>query len=415
MASRYAAVDDITPQQPSGRGNKLITYLICTAALIVLAVVGFFSTYTYVTVHGNEIGVRETWSGGVDPTPLTPKTYVYNRWTEAVYVYPTSGQVFVMNDKPANEEPESNGRAVDPLVVPSSDNQKISFHTILTWRISPLHVINLHKNYRAAIEEKLIRPQEIKEVVSRATVEKAIDLYSGVKLNELRSGVEKALTDPNGKLAQEGVAVDSFIVEKPELLNKDYVAQIEARQVAIITESRANEQKKANDAIAEATKSAAQAGANERIVKAEADKQVAILSQEATAKQSIIQVDADAVNNVTRQKAESEKVVLAAKAEAERQVAISEATKQAEINRAVGIRAVGEAEASRNQLLLNSYAVAGADNYTKIKIAEQFAQGLGNVKFFPANATFNTIANDFDKGLSLLVGSGTPATAAVTK
>ena len=407
---RYS--DDST-QSP--RGNKLITYLICTAALIVLGVVGFFSTYTFKVVEGNEIGVRETWSGGVDPNPLPPKTYMYNRWTEAIYVYPTSGQVFVMNDKPPSEERQSMGRPVDPLVVNSSDNQKISFHTILTWRISPLHVVNLHKNYRADIEEKLIRPQEIKEVVSRATVEKAIDLYSGAKLNDLRSGVEGALINPEGKLAQEGVAVDSFIVEKPELLNKDYVAQIEARQVAIITESRAQEQKKANDALAEAAKSAAQKEANERIVKAKADKEVAILGQEATAQQAILQVDADAKNNVTRQTAESAKVVLAAKAEAERQVAISEASKQAEINRAVGIRAVGEAEANRNQLLLNSYAVAGADNYTKIKIAEQFAQGLGNVKFFPANATFNTIANDFDKGLSLLVGSGTPATAAVTK
>lgn len=382
------------------------------AGLVFLIFIGVCCTYTWQTVEGNEIGVRETWSGGVDPEPKPPKTYVIYRWTEHIYTYPTSGQVFVMNDKPtgARGEPFAQGREVDPLIVNSVDSQQMSFHTILTWRISPMHVVNLHKNYRDHIEERLIRPEEVRAVMTRATLQPAIDLYSGEKLNDLRSSVEKELKDPNGKLAVNGVIVDSFVVERPTL-DPEYVKKIEARQLAIITESMAKEQKKANDAIADAARSAAQKEANERIVKAEADKQVNILSQEGTSQMAIIQVKAEAQNNVTRQEAESKKVVLAAEAEARRTVAISEAAKQAEINRSIGIKAVGEAEANRNQLLLSSFSVPGSELYTRIKVAEQFAAGLDKVRFYPANATFTTVADNFDKGLSLLIGSGAAVTA----
>ena len=391
------------------RGNASSVVFMALAVVMVLIGLGFLITYTWRVVEGNEIGVKETWAKGVDPNPLQPRTYWINRWTEAIYTYPTSGQVFVMNDTPSAKEPVSAGRDVDPLYVNSLDNQKVSFHVIVTWRISPAHVVNLHKNYRSHIEEKLIRPEVIKAVMTRATVQNAIDLYSGKELNQLRAEVEAELRDPNGKLALEGAAVDSFVVEKPDFPNQEYVAKIEARQLAIITESMAKEQKKANDALAEAARSAAQKEANERIVKAEADKQVAILAQEATARQSIIQVQADAENNVTRQKAESAKIVLAAEAEKARQIAISDGAKQAEINRAVGIKAVGESEANRNQLLLASFSVPGSDNYVKVKVAEQFARGMDSVRFYPSSATFNSVAESFQKGVGLLMSTGVPA------
>jgi len=85
-------------------------------------------------------------------------------------------------------------------------------------------------------------------------------------------------------------------------------------------------------------------------------------------------------------------------------VAISEASKKAELNRAIAIEAVGKAQAQANQLLLTSYSVQGADLYTRIQVAQSFAQAINNVRYYPPNATFNTIAADFDKGLSLLVG-----------
>src|SRR5690606_8959848 len=141
----------------------------------------------------------------------------------------------------------------------------------------------------------------------------------------------------------------------------------------------------------------------EQIVAAETAKQTQILQQQAESQRAIIKAQADAENAIVTQKAESEKIILAAKAEAERNVAISEAQKQAEINRAVGIEAVGRAEAEAQRLKLTAFSVPGSDLYTRVEVAKSFATAIDKVRFYPANANFNTIAQDFDTGLSLLV------------
>ena len=98
-------------------------------------------------------------------------------------------------------------------------------------------------------------------------------------------------------------------------------------------------------------------------------------------------------------------VVINAKAEAERNIAISEAQKQAEINRAVGIEAVGRAEAEAKKSMLTSYSVPGSDLYTRIQVASSLSASFANVKgYLPQNVTYNTVAENFDKGVSLLVG-----------
>lgn len=392
----------------STRGLTVAGLVAIVAIVSVLAALLLFIKIR--TVDGNEIGVLETWSDGVVNEPLAPKTYVYfPGFNKSVYTYTTSGRVFVMNDKDDAQEPFAQGRRSDVLVVNSLDNQQVKFHITLTWRIDPAHVVSLHKNYRDNIEERLIRPEVVNEVGIRATLQNAIDLYSGPKLNDLRDTVTKELRRVDGKLAQSGVIVDRFVIEKPKL-NPEYEKVIEARQLAIATESQAREQQKANLAIAEAAKAAALKMQYEEVVKAETAKQRGILEQEATSQKAIIEAAANAKNTIVTQTAESEKIVIAAKAEASRNIAISEAQKQAELNRAVGINAVGEATANATKLLLSSYSVPGSDLYTRIEVAKSFAGGLQSVRFYPSNATFNTVAGDFDKGLSLLVGQGvTPA------
>ena len=387
-------------------------------SVVALAAVILFSVISIKvrTVKGNEIGVEETWQDGVINTPLQPGTYWWLfGFNKEVYTYTTSGQVFVMNDKPsgANGEPFAEGRQVDPLIANSLDNQKVTFHTTLTWHIDPSHVVQLHKNYRDNIEERLIRPEEVNEVGIRATLQNAIDLYSGPKLNELRSTVTSELRSSTGKLAQNGIVVDRFVIEKPEL-NPEYEKLIEQRQLAIATESQAKEQQKANLALAAAQQAQSQIALNKAVVEADAAKQVSIKQQEATAQQSIIQTNANAANTVTQQEAEAKKVVIAAKAEAERNIAISEAQKQAEINRSVGIEAVGKATAEANKLLLASYSVPGSDLYTRIQVASSLATSFSGVKgYLPSNVTYNTVAENFDKGVSLLVGPATAAPEAV--
>ena len=164
------------------RVSSLVKVIVVVAAFAVVVILGL-SSFSAKTISGNQVGVKETWTGGVDPDPLPPKTYFYNRWTTQIYAYETSGQVYAMNDK---DEPFAEGRRVDPLIVNSRDNQQVVFHILVTCRIDPGHVIALHKNYRDNIDERLLRPAIVKAVSVRATLQDAIDLYSGEKLNQLR-------------------------------------------------------------------------------------------------------------------------------------------------------------------------------------------------------------------------------------
>lgn len=392
--------------------SKLFKILVGVALATAVFAVIFFSSFTVVTIHGNEVGVRETWGDGVNPNPLLPKTYWLNRWTNDVYTYDVGGQVFVMNDKTNSEEPVATGRRFDSLVVNSSDNQKVTYTLTFTWHRDPAHIVAQHIHYRDDIEERLIRPAIIKSMQAHATLLNAIDQYSGTQLNTLRSQVFADLTDPKGAFVVDGIVGDNFVLDRPTL-TKEYEEQIDARQLAIITQSRANEQKLANDALALAASAEAQAEANRQIVAAQAAKSVAILQQQAIAQQSITQANADAANAVTRQTAESQKIVLAAQAEADRQIAVSAATKQAEINRAVGIEAVGRAQAAANQLLLSSYAVKGGDLYTRIQVARSLGDAFSGVKgYLPQGMSMNLVAENYDKAVSLLMNSQqTPAPA----
>lgn len=370
--------------------------------LVIVALVGLVALMlfgvNFRTVEGNEIGVKETWAEGVIDTPLTPKTYVlFPAFNQKVYTYPTSGQVFVMNDKDDKAEPFAQGRHSDALLVTSLDNQKVSFHVTVTWRIDPKHVVNLHKNYRDNIEERLIRPEIVNAVAVRATLQTAIDLYSGPKLNALREAVTNELRSADGKLATSGVVVDRFVIEKPKL-NPEYEKVIEARQLAIAQESQAREQKKTNEAIAEAAKAAALKQQFEEVVKADT-----------AAKKAVIETKAEADNNVTRQQAVAQVLVINAKAEAEKQVALSEAAKQAEINRAVGIEAIGKAEAEAKKLGLSAFAVPGAESFVKVEVAKNLGIAFQNVKgYLPANVNYSTVGADFSKAVNVLVGE-TPA------
>ena len=397
-------------RQTLPRNNRGLTVAGLLALLVIIVVVVSALFLVKIrTVEGNEIGVLETWGDGVSPEPLTSKTYTFfPGFNKSVYTYTTSGRVFVMNEKDDKSEPFAEGRRSDALVVNSLDNQRVSFHITLTWRIDPKSVVQLHKNYRDNIEERLIRPEVVNAVGIRATLQNAIDLYSGPKLNELREVVTKELRDPVGKLAQSGVIVDRFVIEKPKL-NPDYEKVIEMRQLAIATESQAREQKKANEALAEAARTAALKGQYEEVVKAETSKQRSILEQQAISEKASIEAAANAKNAIITQEAESQKIVLASQAEAKRNIAISEAQKQAELNRAIGIEAIGRSTAEANKLLLSSYAVPGSDLYTRIQVAASLASSFAGVKgYLPQNVTYNTVAENFDKGVSLLVGP--PAT-----
>src|ERR1019366_1981351 len=238
----------------------------------------------------------------------------------------------------------------------------------------------------------------------RATIKPAIELYAGLSLVQLQKDIESELKDPNNALYQDGVRVDSFVIARTEFPDAKYVETIEARQRALIAQSRFEAEQKSNQAEADAARIKALKDQYEQVVKADTEAKRMVINQQAESDKATIQTKADALNAVTKQEAESKKIVLQADADAKKQVALSESAKQAEINRATGIEAVGKAEAEANRLKLTSFSAPGSENYVKVEVSKQFAAGLNNIRFFPSNATYNTIASDFDKRLSLLVG-----------
>jgi hypothetical protein len=322
-----------------------------------------------------------------------------------------SGQVFVMNEKP--NDTHGNGRRFDAIEIKSSDNQKVQLNFTLQWHRAIDKLPAMHKQYRNEVEENLIRPNVVRVSIAHSTILPAIELYSGTSLVKLQKEIEAELRDPSGPLHQGGVVVDSFVIDYTHIPDKAYVDNIEARQRAIIAESRFVAEQKTNQAEADAAKIAALKKQYQDLVQAETAAKQKVIEQQADSDKSTIKVKADAINAVTTQEAESKKVVLQAKADAEKAIALADADKQKELFRAVGIEAVGKAEAEANKLKLSSYSAPGSENFVKVEVAKQFALGLNNVRFFPSNATFNTVAADFDKGLSLLVGGqgATPASA----
>jgi hypothetical protein len=393
----------------STRGFLNQAALVGIALLLVISVIVFFIIVKFDTVQGNKAAVKETWSGGVENKAYPAKTYQLWRWTEDLYHYGIDGQVFVMNDKSDSEDNFAEGRRSDALELVASDNQKVIFHITLRWHRDPEKLVPMHIKYRDAVEERLIRPSVIGAIRSRSIVRPAIELYSGETLETVRDEIEKILKDPNGELAINGVVADLFLIDKTILPDTKYVEKIEARQRAIIGESTAKAEEKQNLAEADAAKAKALTKQFQDVVAAETAKKTQILQQEAESERTIIKTKADAINTIAQQKAESEKVELAAKAEAARQIAISEGNKQAEINRAIGIEAIGRAEAEAQKLKLAAFNTAGSELYTRVEVAKSYAIAMDKVRFYPANANFTTIAKDFDGGLSILANPSTTA------
>lgn len=184
--------------QNTQSGGPSIGKIIKLVMLAICLIVGLIVTFTavkFVTVKGNEYGVRETWWSGVDNTILQPKTHpLFPGFMQTVYIYDGASQVFVMNDKPMHVEKLAAGREKDAYLVQSQEGQDMYISLNLRWRIDPAKLVSLHKTVRKDIEEKIIRPVVMRVVKDEATRLKAIDAYSGEGLVKLQTSIQSSLT-----------------------------------------------------------------------------------------------------------------------------------------------------------------------------------------------------------------------------
>lgn len=362
---------------------------------LVLVILGIFIGFMLVKIKhisGNELGVRETWTEGVDSEPLPPKTHIFfPGFTNTVYVYDMGMQVYVMNDNNGKEE-IAEGRKSDAYVVQSADQQDMRISLRVQWARRADKVVALHKIARDLVEERIIRPRLLNIVKNQATVRTALDAYSGAGLVKLQQDILKDL-QADAELNQY-IRIDSFVIEHIGL-DKKYTNEIVERQVAVQERLKNIEKTKAAEAAAEKAKAEAQADYEKTLVEARRDKEKGILDAEKTAQQQVLSAEAAA-----------KQVALAAEAEKNRNVLLAIGEKEAALNRSEAILALGKAEAEAKKLQLLAYSGDGAELFGRIEVSKNMSEAFKNIKgYLPEKMTVNLLAEQYDKGVSLLVGS----------
>lgn len=371
--------DESGEKQPMSKAKKR---LIVLGAILGVLLVGVLITIKRVHIAGDEIGVLESWAGGVDETPLRAKTYFFvPGWSKDVTKYHLGPRVFVMNNNPASVEDKAEGRAVDAYRVESKEGQPMDISLNVRWRLDDAKIIWIHKNIREDFEEKLIRPVVMRIVKDAATTRLAIEAYSGEGLVKLQTEIENNLKSPTGELRMSGAAVENFVIEKIELDPK-YVDEIKARQVAMQHQLRAVEETKAAEADALKAKADAQSDYNKRVVEADRDKQVAILNAQQLAESQVISAKGKQTS-----------------AEAE----------------AAAILALGTADAQAQKLKLSAYAAPGAQAFVQIEVSKNMAVAFQGIRgYLPSDMKINLLTDSFLKSVQSMMAVPPEAPASPT-
>lgn len=372
--------------------------LIATGVIVLALVLASVFVVDIETIEGNEIGVKETWSGGVLPDPLQPKTYILiPGFTQKIFKYDLSSQVFVMNDQAMDTYGE--GRRRDSYLVQSSEGQDMRISLNIRWRRDPAHVVELHKTVRENVEEKILRPELMRVVKDQATTRTALEAYAGDGLVQLQSSISQALMSSDSELRKRGVIVENFVIEHIGL-DPSYVEQIKARQVAVQSRLRAIEETKAAEAKAEQAKAEAQAAYERAVVDARRDKEVGVLAAQKRAEQQVLDAEAAA-----------KRVELAAEADKTRNVLAAQGEQEAALLRAQAIEALGEAEAEATRLKLSAYSAEGSEAFVRIEVAKSMSSAFQNIDgYLPQDMTVNLLSESFLKAVESAVGGSATVT-----
>jgi regulator of protease activity HflC (stomatin/prohibitin superfamily) len=361
-------LDDDRPREAAQSLSKLITVLI---TMVILIIIGF-CTIKWETVKGNELGIKETLSGGVLTNILQPKTYMLWRGFEDIIQYDASSQVFDLDD----------------YKVQSVEGQDLTIKLTIRWRIDPSDLVSIHKTLREHIDKKVIEPSVMRIVKDEATKLRATEAYSGEGLVRLQSTIQADLVKPESEIRTRGVVVENFVIRHIDLDPK-YIEEIKKKQIATQRQLRAVEEQKAAEAEALVAKSLAQADLNKVVVEAERDAKVA----------------------VTKAQADQEKAILAAKGEQQKSTLEAEGKMQAALSEAKGIEALGRAKAEAQRLQLQAYNVEGADAYVRVEVAKQVAMGMQNMTgLLPSDISVNVLSENFMKSVEGLVGKKVAST-----
>lgn len=328
------------------------------------------------TVPGNALGIKESFSVGVEDRIYQPKTYfMFPGYSQRIFTYDMTPNTFEL----------------EVLDAKSSDNQNVKIKIIGRWHYDPTRLVQIHKDFHTHIdlpdwekvlEDKAIIPTALDAVRAAVTARTAIEGYSGPGFIAMQKQINDAITDPKNDIGEKGIIVSTTVIASTSL-DPEYIGEINKRQVAQQRTLRAQEEEKA--ALAEAQKAKAEAGADfeKRVVEAKRDAQVQIEASQAEAKKKNNEADAAAYQVTTSARAERE----AAEA------------------RAAAIMALGKANAEAKRLELSAFAVDGAESFVQIKVAEQMALAFKGIQgYLPSDMKINLLSDNFMNSVKSIVG-----------
>lgn len=357
-----------------------LTKLIIFGIVLLIAIIAAFQCVNWKMIGGNELGIKETYNDGVVSNVYQPGLqWMTPAWSQKFYVYDASVQTFSAKNPTGDKDKDAQINMV-PYKVPSSEGQDMTISFNIRWRLDPTRLVQFHRMVRTEPEKKLIMPIAMRVIRDEATKRRAIDAYSGTGLVQLQSDIQSALLN-HPELREAGIIVENFVIEHNDL-DPNYIAEIRGKQIATQRQLRAKEEQLAAEADALVAKAKAQADANAQIVAADRAKQVTILNAQA----------------------ENEKAIIAAKAEQQKRVFEAEGKRDADIAEAKGILERGKAEAEARKLMLQSYAVPGADVFARIEIAKQMAPAFAGIRgWLPQDMKVNLLSANFMESVENLM------------
>lgn len=365
--------------------------------LLVIGVIGFFSTVEIVKANGNEAIVAQSMTSGVVSEVKLSGTHTYiPGFFYDTYKYNIGTQKFTFDSSESNADAE--GGSIE-AAVGEGGGQKVWVAGSINYRLgwvatdkgpvfSSAKLVELHKDGIGRTYESVILKRTIVDVINQiARPKDALSIYSGQGFVDFKEEVDRALKN-HPLFRDRGIYIENTIIYKVSL-DPAYEKEIATKQLAIQTKLRKIEETKAAEEEAKRVFAEANAEVQKRTQQAEANKVEQVKKAEAENQRVILSAEAEKAKSVLQAEAEKQKLILEA-----------EGQRDANLAAAAGILAKGEAEAKVEELKRDAkYDGQSGARRAQVEIAafqaEKLKGVLDGVKVI-SDKTLLQITNDTD-------------------
>lgn len=291
------------------KGKNLRLYGIIGGISLLVLIVAAFQFIGFVEVKGHQSAVVEQFYGadkGVQGALLGNGRHFYMPIFSKPYVYNVGTDNFIMGNPKYYS-----GKGTDFVDFPAltikcggrGNEQPAQFSITMQYHLDTSKLTALHVQAQKHYKDRIIKPALTNIIKSLTVTQHVLDFYTGKGYNNLQQAIEKKIkNDPT--LVDAGIKVSTLVIDQIDL-DPAYEAEIQGRQLATQKTLRANEEAKAEQALALKKQATANAAKLERIVAAEADKQEKIKAAEASNESRILAAKAEAQE--IKQKATAER------------------------------------------------------------------------------------------------------------